>query len=537
MQTKLAMALGLALLLGSVGCDELKPIGTRGSRSTAATGEKVKMEFFIMSKCPYGVQVAQGIKPVLDEIGDWVDFSMDYIVNKRGDKLVSMHGEPELKGNIIQLCAIKHYPDTKKYMAFVDCQNKEWRKIPEGWETCANSTGLDVGRLKSCIEGNQGKELLAASHKRAQERKAQGSPTIYLAGKPYNGGRDKAAFMRAICEKLTGANRPEPCKNIKPPPPPPPDVEVTAIVLSDKRCKECNTAGLIANLKGRFFSKLKTKNLDYGTPEGKKLFKELGLKMLPVMLFEKGVEKSPKYKNIARWMTDQGPYKQLRVPARFDPTAEICDNKEDDTGNGKVDCADDTCKAQLICRAAKTKTLEVFVMSQCPYGVRALDAMKEVLPAFKGNMEFKIHYIADKTPTGFKSLHGQPEVDENIRHLCAIKHYPKNYKYMDYIWCRNKNYRSAEWKGCATGGISAAVIEKCFNGEGKKLLEEDVKVAKAIGVSGSPTWLANNKHKFGGIAAAAIQTNYCQQNAGLPGCTAKMKAPAKAAPAAGACGK
>jgi predicted DsbA family dithiol-disulfide isomerase len=531
------MALGLVLLLplGS-GCDELKPIGTRGSRSTSSGGPKVKLEFYIMSKCPYGVQVAQGIKPVLDKIGGWIDFSMDYIVNEREGKLVSMHGEPELKGNIIQLCAMKHYPDIKKHMGFIDCMNKNWRQIPEGWEGCADQTGLDKGRLKSCVEGNQGMELLRASHKRAQARNAQGSPTMYLAGQPYNGGRDEAAFMRAICEKMTGDNRPKECADIKPPPPPPPDVPVSAIVLTDKRCKKCQTAGLVANLKGRFFSKLTVKTLDYGEPEGKKLFKELGLKMLPVMLFEKGVEKSPKYGNIARWMVDAGPYKQLRIPAQFDPTAEICDNKKDDTGNGKVDCADPTCKEKIICRKEIPRKLEVFVMSQCPYGVKALDAMKEILPNFKGKMKFEIHFIADKTPTGFNALHGQPEVDENICELCAIKHYPKNHKYMDYIWCRNKNIRSAEWKECAKDGISAAVMEKCFSGgEGKRLLEEDIKIARNLGVSGSPTWLANNKFKFGGIAPEAIKNNYCQHNKGLAGCDKKLTEQAGAP--AGACGK
>ena len=33
----------------------------------------------------------------------------------------------------------------------------------------------------------------------------------------------------------------------------------------------------------------------------------------------------------------------------------------------------------LLCREEKKNALDVFVMSQCPYGVLGLDAMKEVL--------------------------------------------------------------------------------------------------------------------------------------------------------------
>jgi len=535
----MALAFGLAAMMTLLwGCEKLKPIGSRGSKaarpasssgsgsSAASSGDKVKVEMYVMSKCPYGVQAVQGFLPVLDEIGDWVDFHLEFIVDKQGDNFTSLHGEPEVKGNIQQLCAIKHYPDRKKWMAFLKCVNETWREIPAGWEKCAKQAGMDAGKLGSCINGSQGKDLLTESMGRAKAANAQGSPTIKVAGAAYEGGRSKTDFLRGICEKFTG-NKPDTCAKL-------PEVkEVVATVLTDKRCAKCVTDGLVANLKGRFFPKLTVKKLDYSDAAGKELYQKLGLKYLPVMLFHKGVEESERYAQIARWMEDKDEYKMLKVPAQFDPTAEICDNKKDDTGNGKVDCADDSCKNALVCRKEIPKKIEVFVMSQCPYGVQALDAMKEVLGALKG-IDFDVHYIADKTDKGFSSLHGQPEVDENIRQLCAKKYYKKGNKYLDYIWCRNKNYRSAEWKPCATGGIDAGKIEKCFTGgEGTKLFEEDIKIAKALEISGSPTWLANNKYKFGGIAADAIKTNFCQRNAGQAGCDKKLTEKAKVQ---GSCG-
>lgn len=520
------------------GCKSLKQEGKTGSSSSASSsGPKVKLEMYVMSKCPFGVQVEQKIKPVLDQIGDRVDFHLDFIADEKDGQFTALHGEPEVKGNIIQLCAQKHYPELSKWMAFLDCQNgpangQEWRKIPEGWEECAKKNSMDVAKMKTCYDGEEGKTLLRESLARAKAANASGSPTIVLAGQAYQGGRSERDFMRALCEKMEGT-KPEPCTKIPPP------VEVNAVVLTDKRCAKCDTTGLMNNLRSRFFPKLNVKTVDYADDEGKKLYKELGEEKLPVILFTAGVEKAEGFGQLERWLTAKGEYKQLRYPATFDPTAEICDNKTDDTGNGKVDCADPTCVQSIVCREERKNTVDVFVMSQCPFGVRAVDSMKEVLDNFKGKVNFDVHYIADKTDAGFSALHGQPEVDENIRQLCAKKYYSKNNKYLDYIWCRNKDYRSNEWKGCATGGISAEKIEKCWQGgEGAKLLEEDIKIAKALDISGSPTWLANNRHKFSGIEAEQIKQSICQHNQGLVNCDKKLSTSAQAggAPApAGSC--
>jgi glutaredoxin len=518
-----ALALTFALFVAAAGCQDLKPSKGKGpgaaSSAVVASGPKVKLEFYVMSKCPFGSQVEKSIAPVLEELGPYVDFHLEFIADEKDGSFTSMHGESEVQGNIIQLCAVKHYPQTSQYMSFINCQNERMRSIPKNWESCATKNGLDVAKLKACYEGEEGKQLLRDSIARKEKRGARGSPTIFLADKRYQGGRGKSDFMRAICGEIKG-QKPEPCSKIPEP------VEVKAIVLTDKRCKKCAHQGLEANLRSRFFPKLTVRPIDYSSEEGKSLFKKLELKRLPAWLFEDNVKQAEKYDNIKRWMAKRGEYMQLKVPATFDPTAEICDNKIDDTGNGKVDCEDDTCKQALVCRDEKKEQVDVFVMSQCPYGVRALNSMKEVLDNFKGKLKFDVHYIADEkdgTETGFSALHGQPEVRENIRQLCAKKYYSRNNKYLDYIWCRNKNYRSEEWESCAKGGISASKIEKCATGdEGKELLRDDIKIAKALDISGSPTWLANNRFKFSGIAADAIKKNVCKHNPKMANCDKKL---------------
>jgi hypothetical protein len=188
----------------------------------------------------------------------------------------------------------------------------------------------------------------------------------------------------------------------------------------------------------------------------------------------------------------------------------------------------------MQCRTEVAKKLDVYVMSQCPFGVKGLDAMKEVMENFKKageKIDFDIHFIGDGEAGSLKSMHGQGEVDEDIREACAIKHYAKNDKYMEYIWCRNKAIKDQNWQACTGGstGIQTDVMKKCFEGdEGKELLAKSFADSKGTGMSASPTWLANNKFKFSGIDAETIKTNICSHNK-LAGCENKLSGQAPAA--------
>ncbi len=494
------------------------------NRSTTAqpSGPQAEVALYVMSKCPYGVEAENGLQPALEALGDRVALHVDFIANETSGAFTSLHGQPEVDGDLYQLCAMKQAPEISKYMRFISCQNQDFRSIPGNWEKCAKEAALDTNQLKTCATGDEGKTLLRASIKRATEAHAAGSPTIRIGSQPYEGGRTKIDFLRAICDQVPGTN-PKACTEL------PAQVAVSGIIVTDQRCKDCDTAGMEAQLRRRFFPKLTLRKVDYAQPEGKKLYAEIGVKNLPLFLFEPGVDKADSYASIARFMEDKGSYKYLKVPAKFDPTAEICDNGTDDNADGKVDCADSTCSATMICRKEVPNSTQVFVMSQCPFGVKALDAMKEVLDNFQGKLDFDVHYIADQAGDGFRSLHGQAEVDEDIRQLCAKQHYRAKNKYLDYVWCRNQDVRSTNWQVCAKDGIAADVIDKCASGgEGKALLAADLKLAQELKIGGSPTWIGNNKHQFSALAANDIKAQLCSFNKDLPNCDKALAAATKA---------
>ena len=230
-----------------------------------------------------------------------------------------------------------------------------------------------------------------------------------------------------------------------------------------------------------------------GSDEGKALFAELRAAdpaiMLPTILLSPDVEKDTEgAAALSRFLRPLGNYRELKLGGQHDPMGEICKNAGDEDGNGAADCADDKCKATLGCRPAVPGTLDMFVMSQCPYGAQAMMAAAEIAPVFGKDLTVNVHFIGDGDVSSLQSMHGPPEVEEDIREICAAKKYPKDNQFLKYLACRSKDYKSMEWKGCAKeAGMDEAVIQACYDGEGKQLLADTFKFASLaeIGSGGS----------------------------------------------------
>jgi len=150
----------------------------------------------------------------------------------------------------------------------------------------------------------------------------------------------------------------------------------------------------------------------------------------------------------------------------------------------------------ILSKEKNPKKLEVFVMSQCPFGVMAMNSIIDAIENKKisSDISFDIHYIGDifKDADGnmkFYSLHGDDEWMENARQLFIKNKFPD--KYFAYLKERNKNYSSNNWKDAAIKAqIDPEIIEKNFE-EAKKLLEKDFAYTNSYGISVSPTFIVD----------------------------------------------
>ncbi|MBN1646246.1 thioredoxin domain-containing protein [Candidatus Woesearchaeota archaeon] len=492
-------------------------------RGETLSENAVPIELYVMSICPYGIQAENGMFPALKEFGTDTALNISYIANEANGEFTSLHQQPEVDGDIYQLCVKDMYPNN--FFDFVLCQNKNPQGIPGNWEDCAEEQVLNKMNIQECFDGQRGKELLSESIKESQAAQASGSPTIYIGGQRYSGPRDDISFKRAICTVMEDAESNDVCSAL------PPVKEVNMIFLNDRRCAECQNPSLVPQLK-TILPGLQARNLDYNDVEGKQMYKELGLQYLPALLFEKDVIEAPAYTQLERYLIPTGDYYSLMVGASFDPTKEICDNSIDDTDNGLTDCDDPDCEQAIECRPEIEKHVQLFIMSDCPYGREAVKALGQVLETFS-DLDYEINYIVSETAPGqFNSLHGAYEVEEDMRQLCAKEQAPEDY--FDYVLCRSTNgVNGKDWKDCAEqAGLDTDALAECTDGsQGKALLSANAKIGNALQISASPTWMANNRYKFSGISADQVQTNICAYNEGWEGCDEAIDTPVPAVPA------
>lgn len=289
-------------------------------------------------------------------------------------------------------------------------------------------------------------------------------------------------------------------------------------VINDKRCAGCDVSTLLTSL-GKVLPAGQIVNLDYSSSQGKQLYDQGKITLLPAVLMEKGAASEPNYAaQVASYVTAVGDYLSLRIGGSFDP---YCDP---DASH----CSESRCSGRTSCLVETPKTLDLYVMSHCPYGVTALNSMQEVLANIK-DIKFSVHYIGSGTKGNFQSLHGATEVTDNILELCAAKYYPDTY--MNLIWCRNKDF-NADWKTCAVG-MDVNRLSSCLTSdEGATLLENDFKIAANLNIGASPSWMANGKFGFNGLDAQTIKAGYCSHNS-VAGCEKTLTGSSGAASTAG----
>jgi hypothetical protein len=291
---------------------------------------------------------------------------------------------------------------------------------------------------------------------------------------------------------------------------------VNLFIVNDKRCKDCDVSDNTKKL-NQIFTGLKITQYDISEEEGNKIFEKTSSTYLPLFAFDNSVLNAAGYKLVSKYIEKRGEYYVLKIGSKFNPSKEVCNNKIDDTENGLIDCNDPDCQDSLICRNNVPNKLDLFIMSDCPYGKEAVKVAKPIIDNFGSRIEFSIHYIASEKNGQFTSYHGDYEAKEDMRQLCVIKHYPRNW--FDYILCRSENgIRGTNWEKCAET-LNTKIIEDCVNGsEGETLLSEDIKIGKSLGISLSPTWMANNRYKFSGLNSESVKNQFCNYNTELNGC-------------------
>ncbi|MCX8197255.1 MAG: hypothetical protein N3G80_02985 [Candidatus Micrarchaeota archaeon] len=166
--------------------------------------DKPKVEVFVMSYCPYGIQMQKGMLPVVDLLGDKVDWNVRFVS-------YIMHGETEAYENQLQYCL--QLQNKSKYFKYLSCFLNNSKS-----EECLATIDIDKKKLQSCLNETDSKFNITANLKNtatylsgryplflvddAENKKygVQGSPTFVINGVVNEQqGRDPQSILRTVC--------------------------------------------------------------------------------------------------------------------------------------------------------------------------------------------------------------------------------------------------------------------------------------------------------------------------------------------------
>ncbi len=206
-------------------------------------------------------------------------------------------------------------------------------------------------------------------------------------------------------------------------------------------------------------------------------------------------------------------------------------------------------QTQTQVKAAKP-TVDLYVMSFCPYGIQAEGFMKPVADLLGSKADFRVRFIttiSGSTADSVQSLHGPEEAQEDLRQECIMKYYLAS-TYWNYVQSFDNNCPSLRgndtavdncWKNAASQlGIDMSKIQTCASGsEGLDLLKQDEALANQYGISGSPTLLINGIPYNGDRSTTSYQQAICSSFTNPPAeCSQNVTSNTSTASASGGCG-
>jgi hypothetical protein len=165
-------------------------------------------------------------------------------------------------------------------------------------------------------------------------------------------------------------------------------------------------------------------------------------------------------------------------------------------------------------------TLEVFVVSNCPYGLQMQRILGEIvknIPTLSANI--RVEYIGAIQNNKITSMHGDAEAQENLRQICIREEQAA--KFWNYLDCYMQAGKS---DSCLTSAnINKTQLTSCETDSSRGLTyaQNDFVKAQQYGVSGSPTLILNgvqvSEFDFGGRTADAVKTVICCGSQQKPG--------------------
>lgn len=160
--------------------------------------DKPKVDLYVFSYCPYGLQAEKALFPVYTLLKDKADINIVAIG--------AMHGEYEKQESLRQLCIQKEY-GKDKLMAYLEkfdtntsigsCQGSDTCLAPLK-QAIYTQLGIDKAKIENCVT-KDAEALYNADTKQSSDLGISSSPTLVINGVEAQVARNPEAIKTAIC--------------------------------------------------------------------------------------------------------------------------------------------------------------------------------------------------------------------------------------------------------------------------------------------------------------------------------------------------
>jgi len=173
--------------------------------------DKPKVELFIMSYCPYGLQMQKAYLPVMELLSKKADMDIKWVN-------YIMHDKKEIDENDRQYCIQKEQND--KYVAYAKCFTAS---ANGDYSSCLKTAKIDENKMNACVKTTDKQFKTSEKYKDKStwlsgyyplyliydslntKYKVQGSPTLVINGTQVQANRTPEAVKKAICSAFKNA--------------------------------------------------------------------------------------------------------------------------------------------------------------------------------------------------------------------------------------------------------------------------------------------------------------------------------------------
>ena len=174
---------------------------------------KPVVELFVMSYCPFGLQMEKAYLPVWELLKNKADFSLKFVS-------YAMHGQKEVEENTRQYCIQNEQPD--KFIPYLKCFTGK-----DDYKACLAVAGVNESKMNTCVANADKKfgtmakfndkstwlngryPIYPVNSDLNEKYGVQGSPTLIINGAEAQAGRTPEAVKQVVCAAFN--NTPNEC--------------------------------------------------------------------------------------------------------------------------------------------------------------------------------------------------------------------------------------------------------------------------------------------------------------------------------------